>query len=369
MEYEQFFNNYKKRDSVKESFDAIINDPQLIEKKENEVKNSASFFKKHKLQIICVIIVALLIIAANILISVFNLNYIDDDGKEHAYLYHLLTILLVFPMIYILLYLSQKNKKTNQVSDTFYEEKLLDRVMKTVFSNDYKYYPRFELQNNRYSSYGYNGGYLRDRVDKLMKRMIDDTYQEDFITGTYNNVEIIEADVVHTRYNQDNKIKYQFNGMVMSIALNKRCKSKVTIKYDPMIAESRITKSGLNLENNQFNKLFYVDCISKEDAYYILTPHLMEGLVNIIDFLKEHSVKFVFLDNVLTVVISDDRISFAGIRKNKTTQENIDYILSKILYGPYIIEELSLDNKLFLEYGKTSSIVEQIAYLPEQVKE
>lgn len=45
MEYEQFFNNYKKRDSVKESFDAIINDPQLIEKKKMKLKILHHFLK------------------------------------------------------------------------------------------------------------------------------------------------------------------------------------------------------------------------------------------------------------------------------------------------------------------------------------
>ena len=102
------------------------------------------------------------------------------------------------------------------------------------------------------------------------------------------------------------------------------------------------------MESTDFNKRFLVYAQDAHDAFYIITPHIMEKIIKLSGDSKG-KILLCFINNQLHVGLYDNDDSFepsscfSTIDTERVTQD----VLSDINKITMFVDELELDNDLF----------------------
>lgn len=101
------------------------------------------------------------------------------------------------------------------------------------------------------------------------------------------------------------------------------------------------------MEDQIFNKQFSIYAQDEHEAFYILTPSLMEKIKNLANSIKG-KILFCFIDNKLHIGLDNGKDSFehsifTKINENKILEE----IAKDIKLITDFVDELDLDNDLF----------------------
>lgn len=197
--------------------------------------------------------------------------------------------------------------------------------------------------------------------DTNMMYMGDRYTSNDYISGKYKNVNFIQADVhieeEQTTTDSDGNTTTTwitlFRGRWMVFDFNKTFKANVQVSQK-RFGNSKISNWGENIkykkvmmEDQEFNNNFRVYAQSEHDAFYILTPSLMEKIKRLSTSISG-KLLFCFIDNKLHIGLQNNKDSFEHSIFTKINEEEvINNISQDIKLITSFVDELSLDNDLF----------------------
>ena len=205
---------------------------------------------------------------------------------------------------------------------------------------------------------GIDEGIIRETQ---MMNMGDRYSSNDLIIAKYKNINIMQADVhieeEHQTTDSDGHTTTTyvtiFRGRWMIFDFNK------TFKANLQLCQKGFSNSKLNnwgnkekfkkvmLEDEAFNKMFRTYAQSEHEAFYILTPSLMEKIKNLVSSVNG-KILFCFVDNKLHVGLQNNKDSFEhSIFKKIDEKQIIENISKDIKLITNFVDELDLDNDLF----------------------
>lgn len=102
----------------------------------------------------------------------------------------------------------------------------------------------------------------------------------------------------------------------------------------------------VKLDNDRFNLHFNAYSINPNDAFYILTPHLMEKLIEL-NIAYNHSIRFSFSENKLFVVYASGLDTFDVKNVDEISDVDIEKGINAINDIIEFVEFLKLDKNIF----------------------
>ncbi len=149
--------------------------------------------------------------------------------------------------------------------------------------------------------------------------IMGDTYSSnDMISGKYKNTNFMQADVrMREEYSYVDKdgVTHSyyvdvFYGKWLVFEFNKRFKYNVQVRekgFKNAKVDSNYSEYGyekVEMENVTFNRRFNIYTEKEHDAFYLLTPHMMERIMNLNDKIKGDML-MCFIDNELHIGLNN----------------------------------------------------------------
>lgn len=238
------------------------------------------------------------------------------------------------------------NKQITEFNNGFKNKYVLSSLNK-IFT-DLKYFP----------DKGLDYGVI---ANTRMMDMGDRYSSNDYFEGKYKNVNVKQADVHIEEEQQTTDSDGHttttwvtiFEGKWMIFDFNKTFTANVQVSQKGF-GNSRVNNWGeknkykkVEMEDAEFNKMFRIYAQNEHDAFYILTPSLMEKIKNLA---KTVSGKLLlcFINNELHIGLYNYKDSFEHSVYKKIDEEKINDDISKeIKIITNFVDELNLDNSLF----------------------
>ena len=196
----------------------------------------------------------------------------------------------------------------------------------------------------------------------------DRYHSSNFVSGKYKDIKVMMSDVHIQDEHEDSEghTSYVtiFLGQWMIFDFNKNFKSNVQIWEKKVFGGiSRRWKSSLKkveLEDIEFNKKFKVLSENELDAFYIITPKLMER-VKAVEAAINGTIMLVFYNNQLHVAVYNNKTTFnVNIHKAINFEEFARESLKDLDAIIKFVDILELDNDLF-KVGEVNKIEEPVA--------
>lgn len=179
----------------------------------------------------------------------------------------------------------------------------------------------------------------------------------DYIKANYKGVLIEQSDVhveeEETTTDSDGHVETHwvtlFKGRYIIFDFNKTFKANVQVyqKWFPNQMRTGAKYQKVELEDTSFNKEFKVYAVSEHDAFYILTPQMMQRLQNLASNIKG-KMMLGFVGDKLHVAINNNKDSFEhGVFKRINEEEILKSNSGDIKLVTDFVDELGLDNNLF----------------------
>lgn len=170
----------------------------------------------------------------------------------------------------------------------------------------------------------------------------------DLITAKYHEIYFAQTNVkVESR---DNTV--YFNGRWIIIDYPKKFSGKLTVLSKKHYGISNTKKDkkleSVELENEDFNKMFEVSSSYQQLAYYLLKPHLMENLIYINQSLN-NSLIFCFKDGLLYIGIDSISSAFAPNYEQKNLDYDINKFRSDFMLISNLIEIMKIDDNIYVK--------------------
>jgi len=239
------------------------------------------------------------------------------------------------------------NKKPTREFTMAFKEVFVKKSLETVFT-DLVYEPEK----------GLNSAII---ANTRMMNMGDRYTSNDFISGRYKNINIIQADVhieeEHQTTDSDGHTTTTwvtiFRGRWMVFDFNKTFKANIQVSQKGF-GNSRISNWGAQvkykkvmMEDQAFNNNFRTYAQDEHEAFYILTPSLMEKIKNLTNNISG-KLLFCFVDNKLHIGLQNGKDSFEHSIYKQIDEEKVTNEIQKdIKLITNFVDELSLDNTLF----------------------
>lgn len=254
-------------------------------------------------------------------------------------------IIVIIGIVFTAIFSASPTKKFTSE----YKKTLVFSALKSIFT-DLTYEPERGLAKSIIGNTG-------------MMNLGDRYSSNDYISGKYNNVSVIQADVhieertESTDFDDDDSTDTDwhtiFQGRWMVFDFNKSFKYNLQVCqkgfYNSIIDnwKSNIKFKNITLEDQEFNKQFKVYAQNEQEAFYILTPAMMEKIKKLSNNINGE-ILLCFIDNKLHVGIEnyDDAFEpsiFVKVNETKAKEK----ILKDIKLITDFIDELDLDNDLF----------------------
>ncbi len=197
-----------------------------------------------------------------------------------------------------------------------------------------------------------------------MMHMGDRFYSEDYISAKYKDIKFEQSDVhIEEEYrttdsdgNTSTTYETIFKGRWMVFDFNKIFKANVQIvqkgfgnsKVKRFFGNKEELYKKVEMESESFNKKFNVFAQNEHDAFYIITPSLMEKIEKL-DEQNKGKLLFCFVNNCLHIGIYNNEDSFepGGVFKKLNEEEIITKISGDIEMITQFVDELNMDNDLF----------------------
>lgn len=202
-------------------------------------------------------------------------------------------LILIGCIVGIIILTGQIKRETNEFK-RMYKETFVVGALREVFGN-IVYYPLQGFSEHDVAMTG---------VIQMGNRFSS----EDFIEGSYDGVHFRQSDVVVKRVTGSGKNRHtyvHFNGRLFEFEcpLNGNV-STLLFSKDYMYPGRGLGMKydNIKMENEAFNKRFKIKAVRDIDAFYILTPHMMECVDNIL--IKSKSLGLHFANNKLYIGVN-----------------------------------------------------------------
>ena len=285
-------------------------------------------------------IIGIIVVAMSVYyFFVANNNYYNDNILFSCFVFIFIevVVILIFSSIF-------KSLLTVNDCNTFkrnFKEIFVLSSLKKVFSD---------------ITYEYDKGLAEHVIGKTELMGLGDRYtSNDYVKGKYKDINFEQADihieekreVEDSDGNKRTEWVTLFLGRWMIFDFNKNFKSNIHIYKGRFKLWWQNKYKKVTLEDEDFNRNFSVFAENEHDAFYILTPHFMEKIKNIVNNLN-CNISFGFVDNKLHVAINNNKDSFEhSIYKRINEEEIVNNIMKDIVIITKFVEELDLDNDLF----------------------
>ena len=245
-------------------------------------------------------------------------------------------------IIGIIITTSLSNKPVSEFKMA-YKNTFVLKALKSVF-DDLEYNP----------ASGFDISVIRDTG---MMYMGDRYSSNDYVKGKYKNINVEQADVhieeeVTTTDSDGNTTTHYetiFMGQWMIFDFNKNFNANVQVCGKRFTNAKRgiLKYKKVEMEDEEFNKMFRVYAIDAHEAFYILTPSLMDRIKKLATNTKG-SLLLCFVDNKLHIGISNNKDAFeVSIFRKLDEEKIISDITTEIKLITNFVDELNLDNDLF----------------------
>ncbi|MBO4766966.1 MAG: DUF3137 domain-containing protein [Lachnospiraceae bacterium] len=188
-----------------------------------------------------------------------------------------------------------------------YKSTMIDRVAREYFEQ-----------------YTYNAekGFSRDYLRGLGIMMFGSDYRsEDMLAGSYHGVPFTRADVYIADTSTDSEgnssTTVYFRGQWLELIPNKQFASDLQIiqkgfgfsnKRKGFFTKKADRRHEMETEDSEFNKRFTCMCQDEAEAFYLLTPALMQAIMRLSEVLP-YKMMIAFVGNTLQVLIDTHRDS------------------------------------------------------------
>lgn len=217
-----------------------------------------------------------------------------------------------------------------------------------------KYLPELINEILPGSKYDAKGGLSKDAVygSGFLKKA-DRFTTGDLIVGKIGDVDFSTCDLKleerHTRHTKNGTQTYYiayFTGRFFEFDFNKNFKGKV------ITTEGSITTWGkglskIELESIDYNKKFKTYTNEEHSAFYILTPHFMESIMEL-ERRNPGTISLSFNGNRLNIGINNSKDTFELSLFKKIDQGLVNGFKNDLLVIKGIVEELKLNRNIFM---------------------
>lgn len=223
------------------------------------------------------------------------------------------------------------------LSNRFKTEVLADII--STFVEDGKFDPSFGLSESQV----YSTEFIK-RADRF--------YTEDYLAGKMDGVPFISSDVrlqeKHVEHTKDGtRVTYEtyFLGRIFIFEFNKSFDGYLQVLETGSPQSNRKFKK-VKLESVDFNKKFKTYSTNELSAFYVLTPHLMESLMN---FEKNNkgNISFSFIDEKVYIGINNFKDTFTLKMFKVLDETSFKEFQRELDVIKEVVTELRLNNDIF----------------------
>lgn len=206
-----------------------------------------------------------------IFIAVAGLLAVTGSPDSPVLLY---LIVLYFAAVGVcLVFFVPQAKIKEQEIKKIYKETFLNGVFEEFFENvDYQWDKGFDKETIK-------------QADLFTPK--EGYHTEDYLSATYKGVSFRHADVSWETHSSDTVTHFNYRLLCFDFPFKQVSSVKIIPKFDQALETSPkvfIDGAGLEplkLENIAFNKIFLVGAQNPEEAFYILTPQMMEYILTL----------------------------------------------------------------------------------------
>lgn len=329
----------------------MIKKEELQSLYENELKDKLSGLESMRKSVAKRTLGGIALIALPIIIGIAVFVYIDSNNSVSinglAKVLPFLLIALVITGIVLLILNIEKKKEYRHR----YKNEVVREVVRAI-DPEWNYAPEDRISQNEY----YSSDLFRQNFDRYTG--------DDLISGRIEKTDF-RCSELHTEYkdityDKDGKRQERwvtiFKGLFFHADFNKNIQAKTYI--EPDTAERLLGKFGqkfqmsskgklVKLENIEFEKIFAVYSSDQTEARYILTPVIMEALVNIYKMYKR-KMYLSFTGSRVYVAMSfkkdlfEPKIFTSGVKYS-----DVEFMYNLFMVNATIIHELNLNTRIW----------------------
>lgn len=224
--------------------------------------------------------------------------------------------------------IAYKVKKTYKLS-------VLPLVLKAILGED--------------STYIYNGGYNIALLKELAFFPITTYKKEDLISGTYKDVKFICADILMQHQQSSGKSTTtvtDFKGTMWVFTFNKRINSRIDIAEKGYVYRRKKGMEKIEFEDIVFNEQFKSYSNNGHDAFYIITPQMIEAIKKNLEGIKGN-ILYSFQGDKLYLVISSNEQRFEFTKDINSVPDLIRKVNNDLSPIFETIDVFRLEEKLY----------------------
>ena len=234
----------------------------------------------------CLKSIPIIIVLLGIILAISN----SDVLRKNTVSAFLISVGII-SVIVVFIYSSINKYKTS------IKGKIFPRILE--FAGDFVYKPNYSAPFAQYKKY-----------DILPPFDPPVSFSEDYVKGTYNNVniEFFEARLMRGAHFKGKKAV--FNGVIAKISVNKKFSSKTVIRADKgsfgdWVSGRKLPENQevVRLEDPKFDKLFNVYSNDQIEARYLLTTTFMERLIEVEKAFGSQKIECCFYKQYLVMAI------------------------------------------------------------------
>lgn len=184
-------------------------------------------------------------------------------------------------------------------------------------------------------------------------RVADRYSAEDYISGSVDGVNFCSSDIKleekHTEVTKDGTRTYYityFLGRFFMFDFNKQFKGDV-ITTEASLPTFFSKYKRIELESIEYNKKFKTYTMSELEAFYVLTPQLMEAILKL-EKSNPGAISFAFMGTKLYIAINNNRDTFELKLFKKIDEEELASMRRDLYTIIDIVKELRLNDKIFM---------------------
>jgi hypothetical protein len=249
-------------------------------------------------------------------------------------------IFIGFVIFVISIIFFSKAYKHHQTFKSVVKDKVITELVKSSFL-DVSYHPKNHISISRINQ-------------TEMIRRPDRFSGEDLIIGKYKDISFEVSDIdlkqrVETRNSKGvSHVSYQtyFKGRWYIFKFERTFNEKLKIVEGSGFSLNKKGLVKMDTESIEFNKKFLIFASSLEFGFFIITPILIEKLLQL-EKMHRGSICYAFIDHELHVGVNDNKDYMELSITKPINDETIKSLISDIDMIPAIINELKLDSQKF----------------------
>lgn len=181
--------------------------------------------------------------------------------------------------------MGKKQKEVHDELKRLYKETFMNGVLENYFDNVHYSWKTGISQQHFFDT----GIFKEERICEY--------HSEDYLSGTYQGIPFKQADVVVERkidHGDDTKTISLFSGRLFEFDYS--FKPVQSVKIFPTLTVKdpyrfEIDRNDIiQMESTAFNDIFTVAAVNQEDAFYVITPQVMEQLIELYNKYKKTEI-------------------------------------------------------------------------------